>query len=1656
MGMSLWSAVLLVLLLSVSFCDARPKAEGGDEEREDAKDALKLPPLPKCNDDTSIFAEMWRKYVVDIHKGPQECSSSEKLLVLVPTNKKFLELGPGVIFRTDDELGHKILEKHTFYYTEPLDFDTIEGDVTQILEPLKGDPVTVDHQKGGNEHLVVSIRGHRVTRCIPPVENSCVIAYNFDGVLGVTEEDVEAAIEKRRSSFAQLDYPIVRLPRLTSKVRDILEHQLSGSKFAQMWTALLTMRGTLPEDYDGEMMIMVPTDEALEAMIPELLDEVKDPLTNDMPLVRHIITNHISVREGIVPQAIFERLPEDEEIIKSTIGFENLVFHREVIDDTNVIKVNGVEMGKEVTTEKVSVRQIENVLFPNTQLVEAAILRMAETAEVDNPFFVPDASDYTRTVDHAATAKIPTLESRVSFGLRQLGAARFASVWLDLKMQSQLKEAELTKDHCSLPKDTGPCRLQIGRFFFNIDAGKCEPFVWGGCAGNENRFTSLYDCAQKCIKNTAVKEEVRDQICQLPVHKFEGIKSRKLREGCGEDEAGEYYHFNVDTRQCEIVSYMGCFSTDNLFKSMEECSSFCQGFGEKVPTVETPIDPICHLEPTTKSSLDCFALLPKWTYKIQKKRCIPYLYSGCGGTENLFDTEADCAEKCPTVPPEHLYIWAPQDEVVEEALATAGGTSDVFLKDELLGRLFLFGSLSLEECSDDIDSIQTYDGEIRDCAVLLGHVTGKRLEGIGYTINVVDTMPVTANDISLAKQSQSSQEIVPRSKTAFVPFGSKAAARAYVDTTVVPESEKLPFLLAEARVALSNVIWETTQQLVSAEAQSYTISNICQLPLEHGTGIGKEKRYFYNPDIGACVSFTYAGQGGNTNNFHSYNECSAICGAFKGKVAVAKLVSPSGVSGVLTLTQVDADSQLIIMGRISGLEPGKHGFHIHDKADLSDNCKAAGGHYNPHDKKHGSPDSSVRHVGDLGNIEADSDGVAMVDIRDSLATMYGEFSILNRPFVVHAGEDDLGTGEDEGSMSTGNAGGRVACGLIKEDMNKKTAMVTLIGRDNVKGTVMFQQDGPYSPVQITGEIYNLEDGHHGFHIHEHGDTSDGCKASGGHFNPEKVNHGGPSDEERHVGDLGNIHTAGAVTTIDMEDSVISLYSWASIVDRTVVIHSNKDDLGKKDNEGSLKTGNAGSRVACGLVIEGKKWPVRAVAILRGQDKVKGKIELFQSGPTKPVRMSGKLIGLSAGKHGFHVHEKGSTGNVCKSAGGHFNPNDHPHSSPESSKRHVGDLGNIIVGENHAAAINVLDSVVSLYGPHSILGRTIVVHAGEDDLGLGDNEESAKTGNAGARVACGIIQTEEEAQKVVSADAYVVGPEVNGKINLVQEGANDFVHVEGNLFGLKPGKHGFHVHDKGSTSDMCKAAGPHFNPFEDSHGDPHGDERHAGDLGNILTSRTGTTFIDLYDSVLTLRGEHTAIGRTIVVHEDEDDLGMGDDEESSKTGNAGARLACGVIKRSKARMPSFCKLPPVREGTCLTTKPAWTYDASRSKCIRYSHGGCAIATANRFDTEQECRDVCPVIDDGLIILAPNDKAVQKLLEERGKLSHHEMRQFVICHVIRDKYDASSDSQHETLCGQAIHLEHKEDKLFVNDMEADRIITKEGITVIVIPRVLSFGQ
>jgi Cu-Zn family superoxide dismutase len=162
--------------------------------------------------------------------------------------------------------------------------------------------------------------------------------------------------------------------------------------------------------------------------------------------------------------------------------------------------------------------------------------------------------------------------------------------------------------------------------------------------------------------------------------------------------------------------------------------------------------------------------------------------------------------------------------------------------------------------------------------------------------------------------------------------------------------------------------------------------------------------------VAAISSFTY-----NSEKQDAPKITKAIC--------VLYPTQGNTVTGIITFTQMG--NSIHVIADIHGLSKGKHGFHIHEFGDCSaPDGTSTGGHFNPGKMEHGAPMSSMRHEGDMGNVDANEKGDAHLEYMDAMISFEGKNSIIGRGIIVHASEDDLKT------QPTGAAGARIAYGVI--------------------------------------------------------------------------------------------------------------------------------------------------------------------------------------------------------------------------------------------------------------------------------------------------------------------------------------------------------------------------------------------------------------------------------------------------------------------------------------------------------------------------------------------------------------------------------------------------------------------------------------------------
>ena len=150
------------------------------------------------------------------------------------------------------------------------------------------------------------------------------------------------------------------------------------------------------------------------------------------------------------------------------------------------------------------------------------------------------------------------------------------------------------------------------------------------------------------------------------------------------------------------------------------------------------------------------------------------------------------------------------------------------------------------------------------------------------------------------------------------------------------------------------------------------------------------------------------------------------CASFRGPLAVATLEPTTGsnAAGTVRMQQL-SDGAVEVRVDLTGVPEGVHGFHVHEKGDCGDNGNAAGGHFNPNSMPHAAPNAASHHAGDFGNVTAGTNGEVHTSFTTrSITVSEGASSAVGRAVILHANPDDLTT------QPTGNAGGRIACGVV--------------------------------------------------------------------------------------------------------------------------------------------------------------------------------------------------------------------------------------------------------------------------------------------------------------------------------------------------------------------------------------------------------------------------------------------------------------------------------------------------------------------------------------------------------------------------------------------------------------------------------------------------
>eukprot|EP00118_Oscarella_pearsei_P024673 m.306566 g.306566 ORF g.306566 m.306566 type:complete len:1681 (+) comp41359_c0_seq1:127-5169(+) len=209
------------------------------------------------------------------------------------------------------------------------------------------------------------------------------------------------------------------------------------------------------------------------------------------------------------------------------------------------------------------------------------------------------------------------------------------------------------ENSCDAKPDYGACtdvhdrqNASFRRFFYNATSMKCERFTYSSCGGNANNFQSRKECMSYCSPPSLVGKG-REEVCG----------QRKQTGPCRAKFPRYFYHRN--SGQCRPFFYGGCGGNENNFKSMADCQIFCLGADLTTvePTTMLPLSPTLgifetEIPPDELCILPmavgpCKALIPRYYFNFDVKRCERFNYGGCDGNANNFETLAECQSLCP-------------------------------------------------------------------------------------------------------------------------------------------------------------------------------------------------------------------------------------------------------------------------------------------------------------------------------------------------------------------------------------------------------------------------------------------------------------------------------------------------------------------------------------------------------------------------------------------------------------------------------------------------------------------------------------------------------------------------------------------------------------------------------------------------------------------------------------------------------------------------------------------------------------------------------------------------------------------------------------------------------------------------------------------------
>nr|XP_025044610.1 papilin-like isoform X2 [Pelodiscus sinensis] len=469
-------------------------------------------------------------------------------------------------------------------------------------------------------------------------------------------------------------------------------------------------------------------------------------------------------------------------------------------------------------------------------------------------------------------------------------------------------------DVCRLPPEVGPCKARIPSYFYNPVTKSCERFIYGGCKGNGNRFATEVECLRTCgqpgkrlreiqrvrspstlVTETFLPRSLTSMITTDRLHPSSArapTKEECLRT-CGQPagdvcqlppDAGPceahmtMYFYNPVTKSCETFIYGGCLGNGNRFETEEECLRAC---GQ-------PAGDVCQLPPDAGP---CEAHMTMYFYNPVTKSCETFIYGGCLGNGNRFETEEECLRACGQ--PAGDVCQLPPDTGPCEAYMPMYFYNPVTKSCEM----FIYGG-----CLGNENRFSTKEECLRACGqpaicklpvepgpcftyvpnYFYNSVTKRCEEFIyGGCQGNENRFPNMDECLKICGSSDIDVCQLPRD-----PGPCQAFVSHYFYNSATKACEEFRYGGCqgnENRFATKEKCFQTCGR---------PVNEICKLPVDAGSCFSYMTRYFYNSVTDSCEEFIYGGCEGNQNRFSTKNECLKTCG--RSDIDICKLPMKPG------------------------------------------------------------------------------------------------------------------------------------------------------------------------------------------------------------------------------------------------------------------------------------------------------------------------------------------------------------------------------------------------------------------------------------------------------------------------------------------------------------------------------------------------------------------------------------------------------------------------------------------------------------------------------------------------------------------------------------------------------------------------------------------